>query len=89
MVTADRLFTVYNQTTGSYEIVDVQQFLSAPAYVSENSRLAVQNLGSYAGYAEKEKQQTTNGLGLYILVSMALVSGLAGIVVWRNKQKRV
>ncbi|MBQ7924982.1 MAG: hypothetical protein IJ335_01655, partial [Lachnospiraceae bacterium] len=89
VVTADRLFTVYNQTTGSYEIVDVQQFLSAPAYVSENSRLAVQNLGSYAGYAEKEKQQTTNGLGLYILVSMALVSGLAVIVVWRKKQKRV
>ena len=88
VVTANQLFTVYNQTTGSYEIVDVQQFLSAPAYVSENSRLAIQNLGSYAGYAEKEKQQTTNGLGLYILVSMALVGGLAVIVVWRRKQKK-
>ena len=88
VVTADQLFTVYNQDTGCYEIVDVQQFLTAPAYVSENSRLAVQNLGSYAGYAEKEKQQTTDGLGLYILVSMALVSGLAVIVVWRKKQKK-
>ena len=81
------LVTVYNQSTGTYEIVDMNQYLSAPSYQSENVKLSVKDLSVYSGYAEKEEKKQANGLGLYILVSLALLGGVGLTVRYRKRHK--
>ncbi len=86
--TNEQLVTVYNMTTGTYEIIDLNQYLSSPTYQSENVKLAVRDLSVYAGYANKEEEKKkANGLGLYILVSIALLSGIGLTIRYRKKHK--
>ena len=85
------LITVYNQSTGTYEIVDKSQYFTNQHYYSENQRLDVEVLTSanlHAGYAEKEPEKKhVNGLGLYILVILCALSGITGTIWYRKKHK--
>ena len=90
ITTEKRLMTVYNQSTGTYEIIDMDQFLNSKDYKSENDRLAIRDFGVYGGYATAEKpkdEENRNGILLYILVSIALVGGVAGGVFYKKKHK--
>lgn len=82
------LITVYNQSTGTYEIVDRKQYFSVPVYQSENQKLAIHDLSAYAGYApEKEEKKHADGLILYILVAVAAIGGVGFIRYHRQRQK--
>jgi hypothetical protein len=90
VTTEKRLMTVYNLSTGTYEIVDMDQFLSAKDYKSENDRLAIRDFGVYGGYATAEKpkdEDQRNGVLLYILVSIALLVGVSGGIYYKKKHK--
>ena len=87
--TNEQLVTVYSMTTGTYEIIDLNQYLSAPSYQSENVKLAVRDLSVYSGYAQKDEKKHANGLGLYILVSMALLGGIGLTVRYRKRHKMI
>ena len=88
--TEKRLMTVYNQSTGTYEIIDMDQFLNSKDYKSENDRLAIRDFGVYGGYATAEKpkdEDQRNGVLLYILVSIALLVGVSGGIYYKKKHK--
>ena len=90
VLTEKRLMTVYNQSTGTYEIIDMDQFLTSKDYKSENDRLAIRDFGVYGGYATAEKpkdEENRNGILLYILVSIALVGGVSGAFYYKKKHK--
>lgn len=82
------LITVYNQATGTYEIVDMKQYFSSPAYQSENVKLAIRDMSAYSGYAqEKEEKKHANGLVLYILISTVIAAGVGLTIRYRKKQR--
>ncbi len=90
VTTEKRLMTVYNQSTGTYEIIDMDQFLNSKDYKSENDRLAIRDFGVYGGYATAEKpkdEDQRNGVLLYILVSIALLVGVSGGIYYKKKHK--
>ena len=85
---AEGLITVYNQSTGTYEIVDVEQYFNVPVYRSENQKLQIHDLSAYAGYAqEKEEKKQADGLMLYVLVAVAVVTGVGFTYYYRKRHK--
>lgn len=85
---ASGLITVYNQSTGTYEIVDVEQYFNIPVYQSENQKLCIHDLSAYAGFAEEEvEKEEADGLLLYILVAFAIVGGVGFTYYYRKKTK--
>lgn len=83
-----KLITVYNQSTGTYEIVDMEQYFNVPVYRSENQKLNIQDLSVYAGYAqEKEEKKQADGLMLYVLVAAAVIGGVGFTYYYRKKHK--
>lgn len=85
---ASGLITVYNQSTGTYEIVDVEQYFNIPVYQSENQKLCIHDLSAYAGYAEEEvEKEEADGLLLYVLVAFAIVGGVGFTYYYRKKAK--
>lgn len=83
------LMTVYNQSTGTYEIVDKAQYFTNQNYYSENQKLNIQNLSKvYTGFAAKEpEKKQANGLGLYIFVTLCALGGIGGTIWYRKKHK--
>jgi len=83
------LITVYNHSTGTYEIVDKGQYLTNQNYYSENQKLNIQNLSSvYSGFAAKEpEKKQANGLGLYVFVTLCALGGIGGTIWYRKKHK--
>lgn len=80
-----RLITVYNQSTGTYELVDIEQYFNEPVYYSENHKLNVQDFRAYAGFAaQKEEPKSADGLLLYIFVAIAVVGGVGIILRYRK-----
>jgi hypothetical protein len=80
---------MYNPETGIYEIVDENQFLSDPSYVSENARLGITNIAAFSGYAENEAKTTgTNGLLMYMLIAMLALVGAGGLILVVDKKKK-
>ena len=85
---ANGLITVYNQSTGTYEIVDVEQYFNIPVYQSENQKLCIHDLSAYAGFAEEEvEKEEADGLLLYILIAFAIVGGVGFTYYYRKKTK--
>lgn len=82
------LITVYNQATGTYEIVDLKQYFNVSVYKSENQKLGISDLSVYAGFApEKEEKKSADGLMLYVLVAFAVVGVVAFTYHYRKKNK--
>ena len=85
---ASGLITVYNQSTGTYEIVDVEQYFNIPLYQSENQKLCIHDLSAYAGFAEEEvEKEEADGLLLYVLVAFAIIGGVGFTYYYRKKTK--
>ena len=91
VTTEKKLVTVYNQSTGTFEIIDLDKFLSAPGYQSENARLAIKDFSAVGGYATAEKpdddDENRRGIALYILASLAVLAGVGGGIYYRKKHK--
>jgi len=83
------LSMVYNQSTGTYELIDLDKFLNEPSYVSENARLGIKDFSAYGGYATEVKQDTDEkqkkGLILYIIAALALLGGIGGGIYYKKK----
>lgn len=87
------LMTVYNVLTGTYEIVDMSQYLTKPNYVSENAELNIKDFSDIIDAsmisAEGEKESANlNGLILYILVAVAILMGVAFTMEFRQKRRK-
>lgn len=84
-----KLSMVYNQSTGTYEIIDLDKFLTDSSYVSENARLGVSDFAAYGGYATEVKndtdKETKRGLALYILAAFAVLAGVGGGIYYKKK----
>ncbi len=79
---------VFNATTGVYEIVNENEFLSNASYQSENKRLGVTNLAEYSGYAVADSiEKDADGLSLYIVVALSTL-GIAGVLIYAFYRKQ-
>jgi len=85
----ENLKIVFNMSTGTYEIIDVNKFISDPTYTTENARLGVKDFSAYGGYATETKNDTEKeqkrGIALYILAVMALLGGIGGGIYYKKK----
>lgn len=83
--------TIYNKETGVYEIVYVEDYLTDPAYVSENVRLGVTNLAATAnvsGYALSNKDKNNQrGIVMYLVAAILILGTIGGAVIVRRKRK--
>ena len=80
---------VYNTSTGTYELIDMNKFLSTSDYVSENASLGVKDLTVYGGFATETKNDTEKeqkrGMWLYVLAVIALLAGISGGIYYKKK----
>jgi len=85
----EQLMLVFNAGTGTYELLDIDRFMSDATYVSENARLGVKDFSAYGGYATEKKQDTDEkqkrGMWLYILAVIVLLSGIGGGIYYKKK----
>ncbi|MBO4679552.1 MAG: hypothetical protein J5626_07765 [Lachnospiraceae bacterium] len=90
VVTEKKLLTVYNQSTGTYEIIDIDKFMTDSGYESENVRLSVKDFSIYGGYVTDNRpvdEENKKGITLYVLASIALLAVIGGAVCYRKKHK--
>lgn len=90
VTTEKKLMTVYNQSTGTYEIIDMDKFMTDSGYESENARLSIKDFSVYGGYITDSKptdEENKKGIALYVLASLALLAGIGGAIYYRKKHK--
>ena len=90
VTTEKKLMTVYNQSTGTYEIIDMDKFMTDSGYESENARLSIKDFSVYGGYITDSKptdEENKKGMALYVLASLALLAGIGGAIYYRKKHK--
>lgn len=89
VTSTENLKLVFNMSTGTYEILDMDKFLTDSSYVSENARLGVTDFSAYGGYATEVKNDTDKeqkkGIALYILAAFAILAGVGGGIYYKKK----
>jgi len=84
--TEQTLMVVYNAATGTYEIVDINKYMTDPTYNSENERLAVKDLSVISDYhAEQTETKADKGIWLYLLAIVAVLSGIGAGIFYKKK----
>lgn len=88
--------TVYNSSTGTYEIVNIDQYLKEKTYVSENVRLGEKDLALLvsgdSGYANaKVNRSDEEGAMIYVIaisIVVILLGGLILVPVFQRKRSK-
>lgn len=81
------LVMVYNQSSGAYEIVELESYMTDEMYVSENEKLKIADLGDYAGFAQSEGEKESKGLPLYVIIAISVLLGLGIMLTFMDRFK--